>query len=70
MTFAFFIFRNYTRERESRSSKMEAFKGIMGSPRQASLSIVKEAIEGETLVVGNFSQLSSRRIQKGEKNLF
>ena len=30
----------------------------MGCPRQASLSLVKEAIKGETLYIRNFSRLS------------
>ena len=51
MTFVSLIFRNYTRGRVARSSKIEGLKDIMGCPKQESESPVKGNVspaEGET----------------------
>ena len=51
MTFVCLIFRNYIRGRVARSSKLEDLKGIMGCPKQESVSLVKGNVspaEGET----------------------
>ena len=41
MTFVFLIFRNNTRGRIARSSKIEGLKGMMGCPKQEGVSPVK-----------------------------